>query len=94
MRIVLAIVSVAAGAAAVTPAADLLAPRVVGHAVPTRLQDLTGYLTLSGTSTVASVLALPNDHDVGPLKELSALSIGAGIGVAALVYVLLGKVFS
>jgi hypothetical protein len=95
MRFILTAISVAAGVMAVTPIGGALAPRVVGAAVPTRIEDLLGYLSLSASPPQSSGLIgplLPSPAQVGPLKELSALSLGGGIAVGALVYVVLGRV--
>jgi len=96
MRIVLALVSIAGGVAAVSPVADALAPKVVGGAVPTRIQDLAGYLTLTPSAAPPNPALLgpvsPTDPtQAGNLRELAALSFGVSVAIMAVLYVVGGK---
>lgn len=97
MRILLAVAALAAGAVAVSPIADAIAPTVVGGAVPTRIQDLAGYLSLkpivAATATGQLGPISPTDPtQAGKLRELGALSLGAGAAVAAIAYAVLVRV--
>lgn len=89
-------VALAAGTFAVDPIGAALASRVVGGAVPTRLQDLVGYLALKQQGTPNPALLGPisptDPTQANHLKELAALSLAGGLAVAALTYVLLRKV--
>ncbi len=95
MRIILAGIAVAVGAASLSPIADALDTKIVGGAVPTRAQDLIGYLAAKPGDTVAGQAGpflISTPDDVTHLRELAALSIGGALAVGALVYAVLSKV--
>lgn len=97
MKILLVGAALVVGSAAVEPIGKALAPQVVGGAVPTDLRSLAGYLALSGSGGKAGADEIgpisPSDPThAGALRELTALSFGIGLAVAALSYAVLVRV--
>jgi hypothetical protein len=95
VRIILAGVAVVVGAASVSKIADALDTPLVGGSVPTRPQDLLAYITLKPGDSLAGQAGpfqVDDPAQVAKLRELSALSFGGAIALAALAYAILIKV--
>lgn len=89
----LAAAAIGAAVLAAPPIGAMLAPRIVGGVVPTSIGSLAGYLALKSDGSTPSPLPLSvsDPSQVPKLKELSALALGGGAAVGALVYVVLGR---
>jgi hypothetical protein len=88
--------ALAVGTLTISPVAGALSGPIVGGAVPTRLRDVFGYCVApkgEGTTPAGQLGPIsPTDPTQSEhLRELGALSVGAGLAVAALAYVLLRR---